>query len=395
MIIKPRTRGFICITAHPTGCAANIRAQIETVQSRGKIRNGPKNVLIIGASTGYGLATRIVSAFACGSATLGVFMHRGSERGRTAEAGWYNSVAFQNAAQEEGLVACNINGDAFSNEIKEKTVDLIKLELGKIDLLVYSLAAPRRIDPYTGEVYKSALKPVGRAFTSKGLDTDRGVVKEVTFEPATEEEIEGTTKVMGGEDWKLWIESLRRENLLAEGCSTCAYSYIGPEVTWPVYRNGTIGIAKKHIEDTAEEINQSLKSIGGRAFTSVNKAFVSHASSAIPVVPLYISILFKVMKEKGIHEECIEQIYRLFNTHIYGEGETLFDKEGRVRIDDLEMRSDIQKTATELWNQVTTENLDEISDFAGYRSDFLKLFGFGIPGVDYEADVDPVVEFST
>ncbi len=395
MIIKPRTRGFICITAHPTGCAASIREQIEIVHSRERISDGPKNALIIGASTGYGLATRIVSAFACGSATIGVFMHRGSERGRTAEAGWYNSAAFERAAREEGLLAKSVNGDAFNNEVKQETIDLMQREFGKIDLLVYSLAAPRRTDPETGQIHKSALKPVGAPFTSKGLDTDRGKVTEITFEPASEEEIDGTTKVMGGEDWKLWIGALRKEKLLAEGCTSIAYSYIGPEVTWPVYRNGTIGIAKKHIENAAREIDDSLKSIGGRAFTSVNKAFVSHSSSAIPVVPLYISVLFKVMKEKGIHEECVEQIYRLFRTQIYGEGETVFDEEGRVRIDDLEMRPDVQESATKLWHQVTTENLEEISDYAGYRSDFLKLFGFGLPGVDYDADVDPVVEFPT
>ncbi len=393
MIIKPRIRGFICVTAHPAGCAANVNEQIAAVKSAGSISGGPKKALIIGASTGYGLSTRIVSAFGCGGATFGVFLERPSERGRTASPGWYNSVAFERSAHQEGIYAKSVVGDAFSDEIKNKAVETIKEDLGSIDLLIHCLAAPRRTHPKTGEVLKSALKPVGNPFTSKSLDTDRKEIREVTTQPAMEEEIRGTLGVMGGEDWEMWVEALVKAGVLANGCTTVAYSYVGPEVTWPIYKNGTIGLAKEHLEESAGRINGMLNG-NGRAFVSINKGVVTHASSAIPVVPLYMSILLKVMKEKGINEGCTEQIYRLFHDHLYTAGGPKLDANGRIRIDDLEMREDVQRAAKEYWHQVNSENLDEMSDYAGYQSEFLRLFGFGLDGVDYDADVDPVVEFS-
>ena len=393
MIIKPRIRGFICVTAHPAGCAANVYEQIAAVKSAGSISGGPKKALIIGASTGYGLSTRIVSAFGCGGATVGVFLERPSERGRTASPGWYNSVAFERSAHEDGIYAKSVVGDAFSDEIKNKTVEMIKEDLGSIDLLIHCLAAPRRTHPKTGEVLKLALKPVGNPFTSKGLDTDRKEIREVSVQPAMEEEIRGSLGVMGGEDWEMWVDALDKAGVLANGFTTVAYSYVGPEVTWPIYKNGTIGLAKEHLEESAGRINGMLNG-NGRAFISINKGVVTQASSAIPVVPLYMSILLKVMKEKGINEGCTEQIYRLFHDHLYAASGPKLDDNGRIRIDDLELREDVQRAATEYWHQVNSENLDETSDYAGYQSEFLRLFGFGLDGVDYDADVEPVVEFS-
>ena len=393
MVIKPRVRGFVCVTAHPTGCAAHIQEQIDYVQRQGAIQGGPRNVLVIGASTGYGLASRITAAFGSGAKTLGVFFERPSEEDRPATAGWYNSIAFTHAARAAGLYAANLNGDAFSDEIKRQAIELIRRDLGPIDLVVYSLASPRRTHPRTGAVHRSVLKPVGTSYTNKTVDTDTGVVSEVTIEPATPEEIADTVNVMGGEDWELWMQALEDAHLIAPGATAVAYSYIGPEVTWPVYKNGTIGLAKNDLERAGRRIDALLKTHGyGRAFVSVNKALVTQASSAIPVVPLYISILYRVMKEKGLHEGCIEQIYRLFKTQMYHGSALNFDDGGRVRLDDWEMRPEVQAAIAPLWQQVATENLEQITDMASYRAEFLKLFGFGLAGVDYDADVEPHIE---
>ncbi|MCR6656901.1 MAG: trans-2-enoyl-CoA reductase family protein [Opitutus sp.] len=392
MIIKPKVRGFVCVTSHPTGCAAHVQEWIDYVKSKGPIKDGPKKVLVLGSSTGFGLASRITAAFGTGAATLGVFFERPSEEGRPATPGWYNTIAFTNAARAAGLYAKNINGDAFSDEIKKQTLDTIRADLGQVDLVVYSLASPRRTHPKTGAVHKSVLKPVGASYTNKTVDTDKGIVTDITIEPASEAEIADTSAVMGGEDWEMWIHALRDANLLAPGAQTIAYSYIGPEVTWPIYKNGTIGLAKNDLERAAKSLDALLKAHGGgRAFISVNKALVTQASSAIPVVPLYISILYKIMKAKGTHEGCIEQIQRLFATHMYNGQTPRFDEAGRVRIDDLEMAPDVQAAVREIWPIVTTENLAAQTDIAGYRSEFLKLFGFGLTGVDYEADVEPHV----
>ncbi len=392
MIIKPKIRGFICVTAHPEGCAAHVQEQIDYVRSKGAIQDAPKRVLVVGASTGYGLSSRITAAFGGGAATVGVFFERGSENDRPATAGWYNSAAFEQAAQKAGLYAKSVNGDAFSDEIKKQTIDLIKADLGQIDLLIYSLASPRRTHPKTGVVAKSALKTTDKTFVAKTVDTDKGVIAEVSIDPATPEEITDTVAVMGGEDWKFWVEELEKAGVIAEGFQTVAYSYIGPEVTWAIYRNGTIGRAKENLENTAGELTAGLRGKNGHAYVSINKALVTQASSAIPVVPLYISLLYKVMKEKGLHEGCIEQAQRLFAERLYNGASPQPDEKGRIRIDDWEMQADVQKAVAELWPQVTTENLEEISDIKGYRAEFLKLFGFGLPGIDYSKEVDPVVE---
>ena len=389
MVIKPKVRGFVCITAHPEGCAAHVREQIEHVRANGPVDKGPKRVLVIGASTGYGLASRITAAFGSGAATLGVFFERPSTNGKPASAGWYNTVAFEEAAAAEGLWAKSLNGDAFGDELKTRAVQILKDEVGPVDLVVYSLASPRRTDPKTGETYRSVLKPIGEPYTSKTLDTDRKRVEPITIEPAVQEEIDATVKVMGGEDWERWMLALDEAGLLADGCTAVAYDYIGPEVTWPVYTNGTIGAAKRHLRETAARIDALLKVNRGRAFVSVNKAVVTQASSAIPVVPLYISLLFKIMKEKGLHEDCIQQMDRLFRDKLFSGKGLDFDEAGRVRVDDWEMREDVQSAVAELWPKVVTETIDELTDFAGYQENFLKLFGFGLPGVDYEADVDP------
>ncbi len=393
MIIKPKIRGFVCVTSHPDGCDSHIQEQIDYVKSQGAIGNGPKNILIIGSSTGYGLATRIAGAFGCGASTIGVFYERPSLKGKPASSGWYNSIAFEKKAHAEGLYAKSINGDAFSDEIKNQTIELIKQDLQQVDLIIYSLASPRRTHPKTGEVFKSELKPIGQTFNSKSLNTDKKEIFEIAIEPAAQEDIDSTKAVMGGEDWEMWIDALDKAGVIAEGATGLAYSYIGPEVTWPIYTNGTIGKAKEDLNNSTLKIDERLKKIGGRAIVSINKAVVTQASSAIPVVPLYNSILFKVMKEKGLHEGCIEQIYRLFNSQLYNNSNLELDELGRVRIDDLEMRADVQEEVAKIWTKITTDTLDELSDFAGYQSDFLKLFGFGYENVDYELDVDPVVEF--
>jgi len=390
MIIKPKVRGFVCVTAHPAGCAAHIQEQIDYVKSKGPIKNGPKNVLVLGASTGYGLASRITAAFGSGAATLGIFYERSSEEGRPATPGWYNSIAFTQAARSAGLYASNLNGDAFSDEIKQQALALIAREMGPIDLVVYSLASPRRTHPKTGVVHKSVLKPLGAPYTNKTVDTDKGIVSEVTIEPADALEAADTIAVMGGEDWEMWMHALADAKLLARGATAVAYSYIGPVQTWAVYKDGTIGHAKIDLERAARAIDAQLKTHGGgRAFISVNKALVTQASSAIPVVPLYISILYKIMKSKGTHEGCIEQTQRLFATHLYNGHSPKFDSEGRVRVDDWEMRPEIQEPISKIWPLVTTENLETLTDIAGYREEFLKLFGFGLSGVDYEAEVEP------
>ncbi len=390
MIIEPRMRGFICLTAHPKGCEQNVKNQIAYVRSKGAI-DGAKKVLVIGASTGFGMASRITSAFGCNAATIGVFFEKPASEGKTASPGWYNSAAFENEAHAAGLYAKSINGDAFSNEIKKQTIDLIKADLGQIDLVIYSLASPVRLHPTTGVLHRSTLKPIGATFSNKTVDFHTGTVSQVTIEPANQEDIDNTVVVMGGEDWSMWMDELKKADVLADGATTIAYSYIGPEVTEAVYRKGTIGRAKDHLEATAFEITKSLQEINGSAYVSVNKALVTQASSAIPVIPLYISLLYKIMKAQGIHEGCIEQIQRLYAQRLYSENEIPLDDAGRIRIDDWEMRDDVQKQIAELWKQSTTESLPEIGDLAGYKQDFLNLFGFGFEGVDYLADTNEMV----
>ncbi|MCH6258236.1 trans-2-enoyl-CoA reductase family protein [Puniceicoccaceae bacterium K14] len=393
MIIKPKVRGFVCVTAHPTGCAAHVKEWIDYTKNQPKIEAGPKNVLIIGASTGYGLASRISAAFSSGANTLGVFFERASERGRTATAGWYNSVAFEKEAKAAGLYASSINGDAFSNEVKEQAIERIKADMGKIDLVVYSLASPRRTDPATGITHKSALKPIGNAYTNKYLDTDKKTIQDATLEAAAEEDILNTVKVMGGEDWELWIQALVDADLLAEGCKTVAYDYIGPKVTWPIYKDGTIGQGKLDLRRACKANNERLSAINGTSFVSVNKAVVTQASSAIPGVNLYITVLFKIMKELGGHEGCIEQICRLMTDRLYNNGETPVDEQGLIRMDDWEMEPKIQDLVSEIWPKIITDTIDEYCDFPGYQEDFLKLFGFGFDSVDYNAEVEPEVVF--
>ena len=390
MIIEPRMRGFICLTSHPDGCEQNIKNQIKYVQSKGAIAGG-KKVLVIGASTGFGLASRISSAFGSDAATVGVFFEKPPTAGRTASPGWYNSGAFEKEAHKAGLYAKSVNGDAFSNEVKQQTLALIKADLGQVDLVIYSLASPVRLDPTTGVLHRSVLKPIGATFTNKTVDFHSGKVSEISIEPCSGDDIENTIKVMGGEDWGMWIDALKEANLLATGATTVAYSYIGPSLTEAVYRKGTIGRAKDHLEATAFTITDSLASIGGKAYVSVNKALVTQASSAIPVIPLYISLLYKIMKEEGIHEGCIEQIQRLYQQRLYSGAEVPVDEKGRIRIDDWEMRADVQEKVAKLWLEATTENISEISDLEGYRSDFHNLFGFGFEGVDYKAEANEMV----
>jgi enoyl-[acyl-carrier protein] reductase/trans-2-enoyl-CoA reductase (NAD+) len=383
MIIKPRIRGFVCITSHPKGCAAKVRQEID-VALAAKKEGGPKRVLVLGSSTGYGLSSRIATAFSHDAATLGVFFERHSMKGKPASAGWYNSVAFEQAAHKAGLYAKSINGDAFSNEIKAQAIETIKADLGQVDLVVYSLASPRRTDPKTGETYKSVLKPIGESFTNRTLDTDKDLVTEVTIDPAEGDDVTHTVNVMGGQDWELWMDALDDAGVLAPGAKSVAYSYIGPEITWPVYTNGTIGQAKKDVERAAAAITEQHDCA---AYVAVNKAVVTQASSAIPVVPLYISILIKVMKAKGTHEDCIEQMVRLFNERLYGDDLRL-DSSGRIRVDDWEMAPDVQQAVAAIWPGITSETLYAQSDYAAYQKNFLNLFGFELPGVDYEADVE-------
>jgi len=391
MIIEPRMRGFICLTAHPDGAAQIVKNQIEYVKSNGVIANGPKKVLVIGASTGFGLASRISAAFGSNAATLGVFFEKAPSEGKTASPGWYNSAAFEKEAHAAGLYAKSINGDAFSKEIKQQTIDAIKADLGQVDLVVYSLASPVRQHPDTGVLHRSVLKPIGTVFSNKTVDFHTGKVSEVTIQPAVDGDIENTVAVMGGEDWAMWMDALKAEGLLADGAVTVAYSYIGPSLTEAVYRKGTIGRAKDHLEAAAFNITDTLKDINGHAYVSVNKALVTQASSAIPVIPLYISLLYKVMKAQGLHEGTIEQIDRLYRERLYTGNEVPVDEKGRIRIDDWEMREDVQAQVAALWEEATTENLAEIGDLEGYRKDFYNLFGFDLTGVDYNKDANEMV----
>ena len=382
------------MTAHPDGALQAVKNQIEYVKSKGKIKNGPKKVLVIGASTGFGLSSRIAAAFGSDAATIGVFFEKPASEGKMGTAGWYNSAAFEKEAHAAGLYAKSINGDAFSDDIKKQTIDLIKKDLGQVDLVVYSLASPRRTHPKTGVAYASVLKPIGEPFTNKTVDFHTGVVSDITISPVeNDEDIANTIAVMGGEDWKFWIEDLKNAGVLADGVKTVAYSYIGPELTFPIYRNGTIGQAKNDLEATVPVLNELLKDLHGVSYVSVNKALVTQSSSAIPVVPLYISLLYKVMKAKGTHEGTIEQMQRLFADRLYTEnGEVALDSEGRIRIDDWEMAEEIQAEVAKYWDKVTTETLAEISDIDGYRKEFFNLFGFELEGVDYEKDTDENVQ---
>ena len=391
MLITPKIRGFICTTAHPEGCAQHVAQQIEVVKSRGPIAQGPKKVLVIGSSTGYGLSSRIAAAFGSQAATIGVFFERAGEVDRTATAGWYNTAAFERAAMADGLYARSFNGDAFSDAVKDEVITAIKADLGQVDGVIYSLASPRRSHPKTGEVFKSVLKPIGETYTNKNLNTTSGVVNEIAIEPASGDDVAQTTAVMGGADWEMWIESLLAAGVLADGVQTVSYSYIGPEVTWPIYKNGTIGLAKEDLERTQKVLDTKLAAIQGKAWVSVNKALVTQASSAIPVVPLYISLLYKVMKADGTHEDTIEQMDRLFRERLYS-GNPQPDEAGRIRVDDWEMTPAVQTLVGQRWTEVNTENLPQLGDFDGYQSSFLRLFGFGLEGVDYGADTAPDVK---
>ena len=388
MIIKPRVRGFMCITTHPTGCAANVRNQIDYVKEQGSVA-GPKNVLVIGASTGYGLASRITAAFASGAATLGVFFEKEGTADKPASAGWYNSAAFHAEAEKAGLYAKSINGDAFSDAIKQKTIDTIKADLGQVDLVIYSLASPRRQHPVTGVVHNSTLKPIGKDIQMRGINTDKEVIQEMSVAAATDEEIANTVAVMGGEDWQMWIEALDKAGVLAPNAITTAYTYLGAELTWDIYWNGTIGAAKKDLDQKAMQLHSKLSPRGGHARVSVLKAVVTQASSAIPVMPLYLALLFRVMKAKGTHEGCIEQVYGLFRDSLYGFAPHI-DSDGRWRADYKELDPVVQQEVAALWDRITTETINDLSDFKGYKTGFLQLFGFEVPGVDYDAEVDPV-----
>jgi enoyl-[acyl-carrier protein] reductase/trans-2-enoyl-CoA reductase (NAD+) len=395
MIITPKIRGFICTTTHPTGCEQNVKEQIAYTRAQGEIIGGPKRVLVIGSSSGYGLASRITAAFGCGAATIGVFFEKPATEKKTGTAGWYNSAAFDKLAHEAGLYAKSLNGDAFSHEAKTKAIDLIKHDLGQIDMVIYSLASPVRKLPDTGEVIRSVLKPIGQTYKTTAVDTNKDVLYEATIEPATDEEVANTVTVMGGQDWELWMAALSEAGVLADGCKAVAYSYIGTEITWPIYWEGALGEAKKDMDRAAHAIDNNLKAINGAANIAVLKSVVTQASSAIPVMPLYIAMSFKKMREQGIHEGCIEQISRMFRERLYkADGSAAqLDEENRLRLDDWELREDIQAHCKALWPQLTDENLSELTDYALYKEEFLKLFGFGVQGVDYDADVDPVVPF--
>ncbi|MBY7909883.1 trans-2-enoyl-CoA reductase family protein [Vibrio fluvialis] len=395
MIIKPKIRGFICTTTHPVGCEANVKEQIAYTKAQGPIKNAPKRVLVVGSSSGYGLSSRIAAAFGCGAATIGVFFEKPGTDKKPGTAGFYNAAAFDKLAHEAGLYAKSLNGDAFSNEAKQKAIELIKQDLGQIDLVVYSLASPVRKMPETGELVRSALKPIGETYTSTAVDTNKDVIIEASVEPATEQEIEDTITVMGGQDWELWMQALEEAGVLADGCKTVAYSYIGTELTWPIYWDGALGRAKMDLDRASAALNAKLAAKGGSANVAVLKSVVTQASSAIPVMPLYIAMVFKKMREEGIHEGCMEQIFRLFNERLYKEDGSApeTDEKNRLRLDDWELRDDIQQHCRNLWPQITSENLKELTDYELYKEEFLKLFGFGIEGVDYDADVNPEVSF--
>ncbi|MCE9783458.1 enoyl-ACP reductase FabV [Shewanella algae] len=395
MIIKPKIRGFICTTTHPLGCEANVLEQINTTKAKGKIANGPKKVLVVGSSSGYGLSSRIAAAFGSDAATIGVFFEKPGTETKPGTAGWYNSAAFDKFAKAEGLYSKSINCDAFSHEAKAKVIELIKADLGQIDMVVYSLASPVRKLPDSGEVIRSALKPIGESYRSTAVDTNKDTIIEASVEPATEQEIKDTVTVMGGQDWELWLDALDKAGVLADGCKTVAYSYIGTELTWPIYWHGALGKAKMDLDRAAGELNQRLAAKGGSANVAVLKSVITQASSAIPVMPLYIAMVFKKMREEGLHEGCMEQIYRMFSERLYkADGsKPEVDDANRLRLDDWELREDIQQHCRDLWPQITTENLSELTDYRDYKAEFLKLFGFGIEGIDYDADVNPAVEF--
>jgi len=395
MIIKPKTRGFICTTTHPVGCEANVLEQINTTKAKGVLTNGPKNVLVIGSSSGYGLSSRIAAAFGSGAATLGVFFEKPGTERKPGTAGWYNSAAFDKFAKAQGLYSKSINGDAFSHQAKQKAIDIIKADLGQIDMVVYSLASPVRKLPDSGELIRSSLKPIGETYAATAVDTNKDVIIETSVEPATDQEIQDTVTVMGGEDWELWLAALSEAGVLADGCKTVAYSYIGTELTWPIYWNGALGKAKMDLDRAAKALNDKLSATGGSANVAVLKSVVTQASSAIPVMPLYIAMVFKKMREEGLHEGCMEQINRMFAERLYREDGQApqVDDTNRLRLDDWELREVIQQHCRDLWPLVTTENLSELTDYREYKEEFLKLFGFGIENVNYEADVNPEVNF--
>ena len=394
MIIKPRIRGFICTTTHPVGCEANVKEQIAYTKAQGSIANAPKRVLVVGASSGYGLSSRIAATFGGGASTIGVFFEKEGTEKKPGTAGFYNAAAFEKLAREEGLYAKSLNGDAFSNEAKQKTIELIKQDLGQIDMVVYSLASPVRKMPETGEVIRSSLKPIGETYTSTAVDTNKDMIIEVSVEPASEQEIQDTVTVMGGEDWELWMNALSDAGVLAQGCKTVAYSYIGTELTWPIYWDGALGKAKMDLDRAANALNEKLATTGGSANVAVLKSVVTQASSAIPVMPLYIAMVFKKMRAEGVHEGCMEQIFRMFNERLYRTDGSVaeVDDKNRLRLDDWELRDDIQQHCRDLWPQITSDNLQDLADYVEYKEEFLKLFGFGIAGVDYDADINPMVE---
>jgi enoyl-[acyl-carrier protein] reductase / trans-2-enoyl-CoA reductase (NAD+) len=388
-VIKRRSRGFICVNAHPEGCRLNVERQIAIAEQAPPRERPPRNVLIIGASTGYGLASRIAAGWGYGARTLGVFFERPPDDEKTATAGYYNTVALDHRAKRDGLLAAHVNGDAFSDECKRETLEIVRRDFAPLDLMIYSLASPRRTHPRTGVIHNSLLKPVSQTYSSRTIELDSEKVVNVTLPPASEKEIADTVAVMGGEDWRMWTEALAKEGLLAPGVRTLAYSYIGPEMTWPIYRDGTIGRAKNDLEQTARSLDASLSpKFGGRAMICVNKAVATQASAAIPVVPLYLSLLIKVMSEKRLEEGPIEQMRRLFADVLAVNADPQTDDAGRVRLDDREMRSDVQAEIARLWPQVTTENLRSITDFAGFQRQFRNLFGFDVEGVDYERPVE-------
>ncbi len=395
MIIKPKTRGFICTTTHPVGCEENVKEQIAYTKAQGPIANAPKRVLVVGSSSGYGLSSRIAAAFGGGAATIGVFFEKPGTEKKPGTAGWYNSAAFDKFAKEEGLYSKSLNGDAFSNEAKQKTIDLIKEDLGQVDMVIYSLASPVRKLPETGEVVRSCLKPMGETYTATAVDTNKDVLIEASIEPATEQEVADTVTVMGGQDWELWIDALSDAGVLADGCKTVAYSYIGTEITWPIYWHGALGQAKMDLDRAAKELNEKLAKTGGSANVAALKCVVTQASAAIPVMPLYIAMVFKKMREEGVHEGCMQQILRMFNERLFKADGTAaeVDGENRLRLDDWELREDIQQHCRDLWPNVTNENLFDVADYQQYKDEFLKLFGFGIESVDYDADVNPEVNF--
>jgi len=392
VVIKPKVRGFICTTTHPAGCEANVNQQIDVIKKAGPVANGPKKVLVIGSSTGYGLSARIAAAFGSDAATIGVFLEKAATEKKTASAGWYNSAAFDKAAKAAGLYSKSFNGDAFSHEMKAKVVETIKEDLGEIDLLVYSLASPVRRLPDSGELVRSALRPIGEVYRSKAVDTNKDILVDVEIEPANDEEIANTVTVMGGEDWELWVKALRDGGVLADGVKTVAFGYIGTDITWPIYWHGTLGKAKEDVDRAAAAITESLADINGQANVAVLKSVVTQASAAIPVMPIYIATSFKIMKELGIHEGCIEQLSRLYHTQLYNSQPDL-DEMRRYRMDDWELRDDVQSKCIKILPEVNDDNLFALTDFQKYKDEFLRLFGFGLDGVDYDADVDPVVNF--